>query len=143
MKTFAGSISEIVAKWLSSSGVDPIKLIDTTDIEFDRLHLIQELLKNEAHLQSTDVPELTVQSSLAPIETGSEAKDEEDTCLLQTTSNSLFNEYMFIVQLKWIFKFDTQIVCRKSELAEITLSVQSDKQRVTGKSLLGVRYVME
>ncbi|XP_058803180.1 rab3 GTPase-activating protein non-catalytic subunit isoform X2 [Phymastichus coffea] len=35
-----GSVSEIVAKWLSSAGVDPARLIDTTDVEFEQLRLV-------------------------------------------------------------------------------------------------------
>ncbi|XP_076178627.1 rab3 GTPase activating protein isoform X3 [Ptiloglossa arizonensis] len=38
-----GSVSEIVAKWVASTGVDPAQLVDTTDIEFD-----QTLLSNDS-----------------------------------------------------------------------------------------------
>ena len=40
-----GSVSEIVARWLSSSGIDPARLVDTKDIEFDQLQLAKNLMK--------------------------------------------------------------------------------------------------
>lgn len=32
-------MSELVTKWLSTTGIDPARLIDTTDVEFDQLQL--------------------------------------------------------------------------------------------------------
>lgn len=32
-----GSVSELVAQWLSSTGIDPHRLIDMSDIEFDNM----------------------------------------------------------------------------------------------------------
>ncbi|KYN05982.1 Rab3 GTPase-activating protein non-catalytic subunit [Cyphomyrmex costatus] len=48
-----GSVSELVAKWLSTTGINPARLIDTTDIEFDQLQLPVD------SLQFTDTNEAT------------------------------------------------------------------------------------
>lgn len=32
-----GSVSELVARWLSSAGLDPHRLVDLSDVEFDNL----------------------------------------------------------------------------------------------------------
>ncbi|XP_012523480.2 rab3 GTPase-activating protein non-catalytic subunit isoform X1 [Monomorium pharaonis] len=44
-----GSVSELVAKWISTTGINPARLIDTTDVEFDQL---QSSIDN--YLQPTD-----------------------------------------------------------------------------------------
>lgn len=36
-----GSISEIVAKWLSSTGVHPAQLVNLADVEFEQLHFME------------------------------------------------------------------------------------------------------
>ena len=32
-----GSVSELVARWLSCAGVDPLRLVDLSDVEFDNV----------------------------------------------------------------------------------------------------------
>lgn len=76
-----GSVSEIVAKWLSSAGIDPARLIDTTDIEFDQLQLSIDSLKLVGSLDEAKAVELLQQDSKAllsvSVEIGSEAKTEQ------------------------------------------------------------------
>lgn len=76
-----GSVSEIVAKWLSSAGVDPTRLIDTTDIEFDQLQLSIDSLKLAGSLDEAKAVELLQQDSKTllsvSVEMGSEAKTEQ------------------------------------------------------------------
>ncbi|XP_051155116.1 rab3 GTPase-activating protein non-catalytic subunit [Leptopilina boulardi] len=76
-----GSISEIVAKWLSSAGLDPTRLIDTTDIEFEHIHSIKDSMQRIDSLDEACAVELKQQDrdkllSLA-VEVGSEAKDDQ------------------------------------------------------------------
>lgn len=40
-----GSVSEIVAKWIASTGIDPSELIDTTDTEFDHMQTTNDFLE--------------------------------------------------------------------------------------------------
>ncbi|XP_043526557.1 rab3 GTPase-activating protein non-catalytic subunit isoform X1 [Frieseomelitta varia] len=40
-----GSVSEIVAKWITSTGIDPSQLIDTTDTEFDHIRSTSDSLE--------------------------------------------------------------------------------------------------
>ena len=80
-------MSELVAKWLSTTGIDPARLIDTTDVEFDQLQLSVD------SLQFTDTKEATAvqvsqqeRSKLVSlsIEIGDEAKINTTTeaCIL-------------------------------------------------------------
>lgn len=43
-----GSVSEIVARWLSGSGLEPVQLIDPTDVEFDQVTTSQVTVGQEA-----------------------------------------------------------------------------------------------
>ncbi|XP_014472926.1 PREDICTED: rab3 GTPase-activating protein non-catalytic subunit isoform X1 [Dinoponera quadriceps] len=83
-----GSVSELVAKWLSTTGIDPARLIDTTDIEFDQLQLSMDSLQlNDAldEASAIDVPqqEQTKLLSLS-VEIGDEAKVDStaEACIL-------------------------------------------------------------
>lgn len=71
-------MSEIVAKWLSSTGLDPARLIDTTDIEFDQMQLSVDSLKMVGSLDEAAAMELSQQEQMkllsVSIEIGSEAK---------------------------------------------------------------------
>ncbi|XP_076636420.1 rab3 GTPase activating protein isoform X2 [Colletes latitarsis] len=40
-----GSVSEIVAKWIASTGIDPSQLVDATDIEFNQTQLTNDSLE--------------------------------------------------------------------------------------------------
>lgn len=76
-----GSISEIVAKWLSSAGLDPTRLIDTTDIEFEQIQTTKDSMQRIGSLDEACAVELTKQDrdnllTLA-VEIGSEAKDDQ------------------------------------------------------------------
>lgn len=43
-----GSVSEIVARWLSGSGLEPVQLIDPTDVEFEQSTSSQVAVGQEA-----------------------------------------------------------------------------------------------
>lgn len=84
----SGSVSELVAKWLSTTGVDPTRLIDTTDVEFDQLQLsVNSLQSNDALEEATEVEvpqqEHTKLLSLS-VEIGDEAKvnTTAEACIL-------------------------------------------------------------
>ncbi|XP_076244895.1 rab3 GTPase activating protein isoform X2 [Calliopsis andreniformis] len=83
-----GSVSEIVAKWIASTGIDPAMLIDTTDIEFDQTQLTNDSLEGLHSLNNTfnvsDVPsEDSVEPSM-PVEVENEVKSDPSatTCIL-------------------------------------------------------------
>ncbi|XP_015586731.1 rab3 GTPase-activating protein non-catalytic subunit isoform X2 [Cephus cinctus] len=73
-----GSVSEIVAKWLASAGLDPARLIDTTDVEFDHMELSIDSLKMAGSLDEAAASELSQQDQMkllsVSVEIGSEAK---------------------------------------------------------------------
>ena len=73
-----GSVSEAVAKWLSSSGIDPARLIDTRDTEFNQIQLPTDAMNLSGTLEDTaaaiDIPKeelLTVS-----VDVGSEANPD-------------------------------------------------------------------
>lgn len=73
-------MSEIVAKWLRSSGIDPARLIDTTDIEFDQMQLSEDSLKFSGSLEEARAVEKSQDPKALlsiPIEIGDEAKTEQ------------------------------------------------------------------
>lgn len=89
----SGSVSELVTKWLGTTGVDPARLIDTTDVEFDRLRLSAnsvQLTADDTLSEATaiEVPrdEQTKLLSLS-VEIGNEAKVDTtaETCVLGKT----------------------------------------------------------
>ncbi|XP_072760669.1 rab3 GTPase-activating protein non-catalytic subunit isoform X2 [Anoplolepis gracilipes] len=75
-----GSVSELVAKWLSTTGIDPTRLIDTTDVEFDQLQLsIDSLQLTDTLDEATaiEVPQQEQQKLLSlSVEIGDEAKTD-------------------------------------------------------------------
>ncbi|XP_025154199.1 rab3 GTPase-activating protein non-catalytic subunit isoform X2 [Harpegnathos saltator] len=83
-----GSVSELVAKWLSTTSINPARLIDTTDVEFDQLQLsVDSLQLNDVldEVSAVDIPqqEQTKLLSLS-VEIGDEAKVDTTTeaCIL-------------------------------------------------------------
>lgn len=71
-------MSELVAKWLSTTGIDPARLIDTTDVEFDQLQLSIDPLQMTDALDEATAIEVSQQEqpkllSLS-VEIGDEAK---------------------------------------------------------------------
>ncbi|KAH0948530.1 hypothetical protein HN011_009005 [Eciton burchellii] len=71
-----GSISELVAKWLSTTGINPAQLIDTTDVEFDQsqssVDSLQAMLDEAAAVEIARQEEAKLLS--LSIEIGEEAK---------------------------------------------------------------------
>jgi len=72
----SGSISELVAKWLSTTGINPAQLIDTTDVEFDQsqssVDSLQSMLDEAAAVEISRQEEAKLLS--LSIEIGEEAK---------------------------------------------------------------------
>ncbi|XP_014614493.1 PREDICTED: rab3 GTPase-activating protein non-catalytic subunit [Polistes canadensis] len=67
-----GSVSEIVAKWLSSTGVHPAQLVDLTDIEFEQSNL-EENLVPEKKIPAVNLQEDAIVSSSSPVENQTES----------------------------------------------------------------------
>ncbi|OAD61467.1 Rab3 GTPase-activating protein non-catalytic subunit [Eufriesea mexicana] len=87
-----GSVSEIVAKWIASAGIDPSQLVDTTDIEFDHIQSTSDSLEIINFLNKPkyveDAPEYhSEKSEIVPesLDTKSEDKDSTNvtTCILE------------------------------------------------------------
>ncbi|KOC68340.1 Rab3 GTPase-activating protein non-catalytic subunit [Habropoda laboriosa] len=89
-----GSVSEIVAKWIASTGIDPTQLVDTTDTEFDNTQLTSHCLEIPNSLDETrhvgDVSQLEqlcdLEKSISvPVEMKSEDKNDTNigTCILE------------------------------------------------------------
>lgn len=77
-----GSVSEMVARWLASSGVNPARLIDTTDVEFDQTEQSETIGEqmNEAGGAVSLPKEDTEMLLKEPVEIGSEAKTDSTAC---------------------------------------------------------------
>ncbi|CAK9800120.1 Rab3 GTPase-activating protein non-catalytic subunit [Anthophora plagiata] len=92
-----GSVSEIVAKWIASAGIDPAQLVDTTDTEFDQTQLTNHSLEASNFLDETrqaddasHLEQMREQYELEKfISLSSEAKSEDKndadtgTCILE------------------------------------------------------------
>jgi hypothetical protein len=66
-----GSVSELVAHWLSSAGLDPHKLVDLSDVEFDNLEDCRQCPEQSVsrNASSIDIKE----GSKPEVEQGAEA----------------------------------------------------------------------
>lgn len=113
----SGSVSELVAKWLSTTGIDPARLIDTTDVEFDQLQLSVDSLQltdtlSEATAVEVPRQERTKLLSLS-VEIGDEAKVNTTTeaCVLGKTyfRKTMLLHYMYFVIIV-TFLFLPQII---------------------------------
>lgn len=84
-----GSVSEIVAKWIASTGIDPANLVDTTDIEFDQTQLTNDSPKVTSasdEASNIDVPQNDPkQAPPTPVEIGTKVKSDAtaSTCILE------------------------------------------------------------
>lgn len=152
-------MSELVAKWLSTTGIDPARLIDTTDVEFDQLQLsVDSLQLNDAldEASAVDIPkqEQTKLLSLS-VEIGDEAK--VDTTVEARILGKIYiyiYPYIFIlyvsstltrlkISLYNILLSECFFFFRSNDFAQTSLSVQFNEQRLVGQSMLGVRDVVE
>ncbi|XP_034172933.2 rab3 GTPase activating protein isoform X1 [Osmia lignaria lignaria] len=78
-----GSVSEIVAKWIVSTGIDPALLVDTTDTEFDQMKLTNnsfDRLNMSDETSSADLKQDSETSISVPIETEKEVKTDTTAC---------------------------------------------------------------
>ncbi|KAL6256765.1 hypothetical protein P5V15_011702 [Pogonomyrmex californicus] len=77
-----GSVSELVAKWLGTTGIDPARLIDTTDIEFDQQLSVDSVQLIDTLSEATAV-EVSRQDRMKllslSVEIGDEAKVDTTT----------------------------------------------------------------
>ncbi|XP_068975314.1 rab3 GTPase-activating protein non-catalytic subunit isoform X1 [Bombus flavifrons] len=85
-----GSVSEIVAKWITSTGIDPSQLVDTTDTEFDHTRPTNdssEVLNSSDEICNVDdVSQSNVEKPLSEsLDTESEEKDSTNAniCILE------------------------------------------------------------
>lgn len=144
----SGSVSELVAKWLSTTGVDPTRLIDTTDVEFDQLQLsVNSLQSNDALEEATEVEvpqqEHTKLLSLS-VEIGDEAKvnTTAEACILGkiylreiTLLDCAFNDFNL--------SFFLSLFSRQNDSTQTPFSVQLNEQCFIGQFMLGVCNVVE
>ncbi|XP_054006730.1 rab3 GTPase-activating protein non-catalytic subunit [Hylaeus anthracinus] len=72
-----GSVSEIVAKWISSTGIDPTILVDTADIEFNQMQLTND--------SSEVINSLDKDSNV-------DDASQQDPTIYSTTSNEIDNK---------------------------------------------------
>ncbi|XP_050481312.1 rab3 GTPase-activating protein non-catalytic subunit isoform X2 [Bombus huntii] len=85
-----GSVSEIVAKWITSTGIDPSQLVDTTDTEFDHARPTNDSLEvlnsSDEICNVDDVLQSNVEKPLSEsLDTESEEKDSTNAniCILE------------------------------------------------------------
>ncbi|XP_060821986.1 rab3 GTPase-activating protein non-catalytic subunit isoform X1 [Bombus pascuorum] len=85
-----GSVSEIVAKWITSTGIDPSQLVDTTDTEFDHTRPTNDSLEvlnsSDEVCNVGDVSQSNVEKPLSEsLDTESEEKDTTNAnkCILE------------------------------------------------------------
>ncbi|XP_071862105.1 rab3 GTPase activating protein isoform X1 [Bombus fervidus] len=85
-----GSVSEIVAKWITSTGIDPSQLVDTTDTEFDHTRSTNDSLEvlnsSDEVCNVDDVSQPNVEKPLSEsLDTESEEKDitNANKCILE------------------------------------------------------------
>ncbi|XP_033310060.1 rab3 GTPase-activating protein non-catalytic subunit isoform X2 [Bombus bifarius] len=85
-----GSVSEIVAKWITSTGIDPSQLVDTTDTEFDHARPTNDSLEvlnsSDEICNVDDVLQSNVEKHLLEsLDTESEEKDSTNAniCILE------------------------------------------------------------
>lgn len=68
----------MVAKWLSTTGIDPAQLIDTTDVEFNQVQISVDSVKLTDALDEVSAVEVSQQEQAKllslPVEIGDEAK---------------------------------------------------------------------
>lgn len=106
-------MSELVAKWLGTTGIDPTRLIDTTDIEFDQLQLSVDSIKLTADdkLSEETVVEVPQHERIKllslSVEIGDEAKVDttaEARILGKTYFRETMNQYTLCRNLN-LFRF--------------------------------------
>jgi len=91
----SGSVSELVAKWLSTTGIDPARLIDTTDVEFDQLQLSVDSLQQFTDTNEATAVQVSQRSKLVSIEI--EAKINAEACILGKRKIFKKNSLSFVV----------------------------------------------
>ncbi|XP_011867748.1 PREDICTED: rab3 GTPase-activating protein non-catalytic subunit isoform X2 [Vollenhovia emeryi] len=112
-----GSVSELVAKWLGTTGIDPGQLIDTSDVEFDQLQLSVDsvqLTADDTLSEATPVQvprhERTKLLSLsveigneAKVDTTAEARIIDDMTLLKRHFPYSLTSSVLLANLCWEF----------------------------------------
>ncbi|XP_012144641.2 rab3 GTPase activating protein [Megachile rotundata] len=78
-----GSVSEIVAKWIVSTGIDPALLVDTTDTEFDHMKVTKdpfEVIESLDETSNDDVKHDSEAPLSESLEKESEVKNDATAC---------------------------------------------------------------
>jgi hypothetical protein len=78
----SGSVSELVARWLSSTGLDPRRLVDLSDVEFDNLEEREQHAEESRFRKAASVD--IKEGSKLQVEQGAEAipADEHQSNIL-------------------------------------------------------------
>ncbi|XP_014218423.1 rab3 GTPase-activating protein regulatory subunit isoform X2 [Copidosoma floridanum] len=128
-----GFVSEIVAKWLSSSGVDPARLIDTTDIEFDQLQLSTDSSKAQSLIEAKAVESIQDTKAVlaVSIEVGTEAKTDqsavatvlEKVALLKRNFSYSLTSSVLLANLSWEFVMSWSKDIQRLDALEAALTV--------------------
>ena len=115
-------MSEIVAKWIASTGIDPANLVDPTDVEFDQTQLTNDSPKVTSASDeaiNTDVPQNDPeQAPPTPVEIGTELKND-------ATASACILGKVFCC-FTCLYRFSTYIVFktfRTTHIVETPLSV--------------------
>lgn len=88
-------MSEIVAKWIASTGIEPVQLIDTTDTEFDHVQSTSDSLEISNPLDkpcnTNDISECNLEkSSPLPLEAKNEDENSAGTYILGKVQWALY-----------------------------------------------------
>lgn len=71
-------MSEIIAKWIASTGIDPSKLIDTSDTEFDHMQTKNDFLEvSNSSDEICNVDNVSQFDLEKPISISSDIKNED------------------------------------------------------------------
>ncbi|XP_066592229.1 rab3 GTPase-activating protein non-catalytic subunit [Prorops nasuta] len=132
-----GSVSELVAKWLSSTGIDPAQLVNTKDIEFDQFLMPMEALNVEGgcieethtitNVTKQNAPELvpvTVELACeAKSGTTAQASILEKISLLKNHFPYSLTSSVLLANLCWEFAMFWNKETRQLEALEAVLTV--------------------
>ncbi|XP_014294842.1 rab3 GTPase-activating protein non-catalytic subunit [Microplitis demolitor] len=125
-----GSVSEIVAKWLSTSGVDPSRLIDTSDVEFDSGFQVDAADTQEAKEQPLTKEE-AVSLINQSVEIGNEARADSSSLAQILDKIALLKHHfpysltssVLLANLTWQYVMAWSRDVSRLEILEAALSV--------------------
>lgn len=130
-----GSVSEIVARWLSSTGIDPAEIVDTKDIEFEQTQVSLNPEKSVDSLEeacNVDVSSQDQEKLLSlSVELGSEAKTDtsaktdilEKMTLLKCHFPYSLSSSVLLANLCWEFAMSWNKDITQLQILDAALSV--------------------